>query len=57
MARISVSGTAGGGRQGTTPTPRPTLNSQQAAYGAGVKRAEYIAAGLFILLVILHAKG
>jgi hypothetical protein len=57
MARIAFSGTAGGGKQGTTATPRPVSSSQEAAYGAGVKRAQYIAAGLFVLLVVLHAKA
>ena len=57
MARIAFSGTAGGGKQGTIATPRPVSSSQEAAYGGAVKRAEYIAAGLFVLLVILHSKA
>lgn len=52
MAKLAVN------VQGTTRVPpRASANSGQNVNHDAVKRAEFIAAGLFLLLVVLHTSG
>ena len=54
--RASFAGTMGGGQQGVTATPRPATNTAEAKNVAVVRRAQYIAGGLFLVMVCLHSK-